>query len=70
MDDFDKYPPGPTGLAMKCEDEIAKLVAEKITAAPERRKEVNRQIHTVRHMLRWCKSRAGYHNSGHEPDKL
>lgn len=58
--DSDDYPPGPNGMAALCEARIAELEGwRKILPRAERRP-VNQHIHTLRGMVRWCKSRAGY----------
>jgi hypothetical protein len=59
--DQDKYPPGPNGLARLCEDRIAELEAAKAACrSREERRPINQHLHTLRDMLRWCRSRAGY----------
>lgn len=60
MRDLEDYPSGPTGAAMHCLDKMADLEAEKATATPERRKAINKHLHTLRHLMRFYKSRAGF----------
>lgn len=59
--DTASYPSGPNGLARLCEDRLAELgeqLAECRTKAE--RRPINQHMHTLRGMLAWCKSRAGY----------
>lgn len=56
----EEYPRGPNGLAALCADKIEELTALRDTLPRSERKPVNQHLHTVRQMLRWCKTRAGY----------
>lgn len=57
----DDYPPGPNGLARLCEDRIAELVVQRAECRTrEARRPINQHLHTLRGMLRFAKSRAGY----------
>lgn len=59
--DVDAYDPGPNGLARLCEDRIAELKASLAQCRTrDERKPINKHLHTLRHMLRWCRTRAGY----------
>ncbi|MBV1692180.1 hypothetical protein KRR38_33655 [Novosphingobium sp. G106] len=61
MLDPSDYPPGPNGMAQLCEDRIAELEAKRAAAKTRaERKPINRQLHTVRQLLRFAVSRAGY----------
>jgi len=53
-------PNGPYAIAKTCEESIARLEAERETAAQAERRTINRRIHQLRQMLAWCKSRRGY----------
>ncbi len=53
-------PKGPNGVARGCEETIAELEAEKLTAPRARRRQINQRIHLLRDVLAWCKTRAGY----------
>ena len=65
MVDRDKYPPCPTGLVLVGADRIAELEREKAVAATrEEKRAINKHLHLCRDMLRWCKTRAGYVESG------
>jgi hypothetical protein len=60
-DDRDKYPSGPNGMARFCEDRIAELEAAKAECRTrEARRPINQHLHTLRDLLRFAKSRAGY----------
>lgn len=60
-DDADKYPPGPNGFARFCEDRIAELMEQRAECqSPAERQSINKHLHTLRDLLRWCKSRSGY----------
>lgn len=58
--DYEKYPRGPNGMARLCEDQIAELLAERESLPRSERRPINQHLHTVRQMLAWCKTRAGY----------
>lgn len=51
---------GPTGMARFLEAEITALEAKRTTVAGSARRPINRRLHTLRGLLAWCKSRAGY----------
>lgn len=53
-------PTGPYGIAKACEDTIARLERERESLPRSEKKAVNRRIHQLRQMARWCKTRAGY----------
>lgn len=56
----DDYPPGPNGMARHCEDRIAELVAAKAEYRTRaERRPINQHL-TLRDLLRFAKSRAGY----------
>jgi len=57
----DDYPRGPNGMALFVAHRIAELEAA-LADHPTRdaRRPINKHLHTLRGMLRWCKSRAGY----------
>ena len=57
----DDYPHGPNGMARLLEDRIAELEAHRAECRTrEERKPFNKQLHAVRGLLRFAKSRAGY----------
>lgn len=61
--DRDDYPRGPWGLARLCEDRMAELEEAKAACRTRaERKPINQHLHTLRGMLRWCETRAGYRN--------
>lgn len=51
---------GPNGLARALEAEIASLVAKREATPRSKRRPINRRLHTLRGLLAWCKTRAGY----------
>ena len=53
-------PTGPRGMAITLEAQIAELEAQRAMAAKVDRKAINQKLHTMRYMLRWCETRAGY----------
>lgn len=62
-----KYPPGPNGMARFCEDRIAEMLEQREACRTrEERKPINQHLHTVRDLLRFAKSRAGYEASPQE----
>lgn len=56
----DNLPRGPNALARVCEEQIAKLEAQRSALPRSERKPINQHLHTVRQLLAWCKTRAGY----------
>jgi hypothetical protein len=55
------YPKGPNGMARDLEARIAELEAAKaLCRARAERKPIKQHLHTLKGMLTWCKSRAGY----------
>lgn len=56
----DDYERGPNGMARLCEDQIAELLAKRKALPRSERRPINQHLHTVRRMLAWCKTRAGY----------
>ena len=59
--DRDSCPSGPNGMARMCEDRIAELLEQKAECRTRaERSPINKYIHMLRNMLRWCKSRTGY----------
>lgn len=57
----DDYPSGPWGLARLCEDRMAELEEQrKACRTREERRPINQHLHTLRGLLRFAKSRAGY----------
>jgi hypothetical protein len=59
--DPDAYPLGPTGGAHFMEARIAELEAQKRGCRTrDERRPINKLLHTLRGLLRWYKSRAGY----------
>lgn len=57
----DDYPRGPNGMALFVEHRIVELeTALADCTTREARRPINKHLHTLRGMLRWCKSRAGY----------
>ncbi len=54
-------PGGPTAMAARIEDELTDLGAQLEVAETQReRKALNKQIHALKGLLAWCKTRAGY----------
>ncbi len=61
MLDQEAYPCGPTGMARYIEARLTELEEQKAGRPPkEVRREINKQMHLFRDLLRWCKTRAGY----------
>lgn len=55
------FPLGPNGAALFLEARIDELEAHKLTLRTRAEKRpVNQQLHTLRDMLYWCRTRAGY----------
>lgn len=55
------YPSGPNGMARLCEDRLAELAEQKAAARSRtERSAINKQMHTLRGLLAWAKSRQGY----------
>lgn len=62
--DPDDYPRGPNGMALLIEDRIAELEGRKAECrSKQERRPINQHLHTLRGMLSWCKSRAGYEST-------
>ena len=53
-------PRGPNGMADDLVAKITMLEAELSTVTRKERSSINQRLHTMRDMLKWCKSRAGY----------
>ena len=52
---------GPNGLALRLSEQIAELEAAKALCRTRvERRPINQQLHTLRGLLAWCESRAGY----------
>jgi hypothetical protein len=60
----DDEPIGPTGMASKFREQIARLEAERAALPRSQRKPINQRLHLVRGLLKWCETRAGYRASG------
>lgn len=61
MADFDGFGSGPNGMALLCEHKLDELAAERAECKDRKRKQaINRHMHTLRDLLRFAKSRAGY----------
>ena len=59
--DPDAYPRGPWGMARFMEARIAELEEQrKACRTRTERRPINKQLHLVRGLLRWCETRAGY----------
>lgn len=57
----DDYPSGPDGAALLCVDRLKELESWKAEAKTRaERSTINKQMHSVRMLLAWCKTRAGY----------
>lgn len=57
----DDYPRGPDGMARLCADRLAELEGFKADARTKaERRAINKQMHSLRLILAWCKTRAGY----------
>jgi hypothetical protein len=55
------YPQGPDGMAKLCADRLDELEGWKVEAATRaERSTINKKMHSLRMMLAWCKTRAGY----------
>ena len=55
------YPRGPDGMARLCTDRLDELKGWKALATTRaERSTINKQMHALRIMLAWCKTRAGY----------
>ena len=51
---------GPYGIAKACDERIAELEASKAVTPRAERGKINKQIHTLKQMRDWCRTRAGY----------
>ncbi|MEO7384911.1 MAG: hypothetical protein ABIU18_08260 [Novosphingobium sp.] len=60
MSRADDYPQGPNGMAQACENIIAELEAKRLTVPRSERRLLNERLHSLRELLAWCKTRAGY----------
>ncbi|RVQ65729.1 hypothetical protein EKN06_12400 [Croceicoccus ponticola] len=61
MSDTPDFGRGPNGLALLCEHKLDELVAEKAECTDRQRvRAINKHMHTLRELLRFAKSRAGY----------
>ena len=59
--DPDHYPAGPDGMAHLCADRLDELEVWKADARTRaERSAIDKQMHTLRDLLAWCKTRAGY----------
>ena len=58
--DADDYPKGLVGKARYLEDRIAELEGFKAIVPRAERRPINQHLHTLRGLLAWCKTRAGY----------
>lgn len=62
--DADDYPKGLWGKARYLEDRITELEGFKALVPRSKRRPINQHLHTLRGMLAWCKTRAGYVEPG------
>lgn len=54
-------PSGPRALATKIEERLGELEDMKADCASRRdRSPINKEIHRLSELLRWCETRAGY----------
>ena len=61
MGDLDPFrETGPYGIAKACEERIAELEAAKAITRRADRGTINKQIHALKQMRDWCRTRAGY----------
>ena len=60
--DGDDYPKGMWGKARYLEDRIAEVEGFKALVPRSERRPINQYLHTLRGLLAWCESRAGYRN--------
>ena len=52
---------GPKAMADKIREELDDITAELGGAAPRpRRSELNKRAHSLKELLKWCETRAGY----------
>lgn len=59
------YPQGPDGMAKLCADRLDELEGWKADARTRaERSTINKQMHSLRMLLAWSKTRAGYHGGG------
>lgn len=59
--DSGRRPGGPTAMARKIEDRLTDAHAEReVAETRQERSRLNKEIHRLEDLLRWCKSRAGY----------
>jgi hypothetical protein len=57
----DDYPRGPDGMARLCADRLDELEGWKASARTKaERSTINKQMHSLRMLLAWCRTRAGY----------
>jgi len=57
----DDYLGGPDGMARMCADRLEELKSWKADAKTRaERSTINKQMRSLRMMLAWCKTRAGY----------
>ena len=53
-------PTGPYGVAKACEAKIIELEALRATVTPSKRRAINKWLHILRDLVKWCQTRAGY----------
>ena len=59
--DLDCLPKGPNGMILALESRIDELEAHKLSLRTRaERRPVNKQLHMLRGLLEWSKTRAGY----------
>jgi hypothetical protein len=57
-------------MARRIEAEIEALIAEREALSARERRPKNRKLHTLRNLLAWCKTRAGYEPPPADPGLL
>lgn len=63
--DLDNYGNGPKELERSCLDRLAELESQKAKCKDKtQRRAINKHMHTLRDMVKWCRTRAGYVGSG------
>jgi hypothetical protein len=59
--DKDDYPSGPTGMARYLEARLDEMEGQKRECRfRDERRPINQQMHQLKDLLRWCKTREGY----------
>jgi hypothetical protein len=60
---------GPWALARLCEEQIEALEGQKPSAPPSEKRAINKRLHMLKQMRRWCMTRAGYVDPAIVPER-